>query len=114
MTQCDGIYFWNTCPRLDLPEGSLPIINSNHSDLLLDGGPDHDASIAVAYGDSEWATCVKMQRSISGICIQLAGGTIAYKTKFQPTAALSTTEAKFMTACNVGCMSLFVRRFYGT
>jgi hypothetical protein len=111
MTQRDGIYFWCTCPRLDLPEGPLPIINSNRSDLLLDDQLDHNASIVVAYGNSDWATCVKTQRSFSGICIQLAGGTIAYKTKFQPTVALSTTEAKFMAACNVSCMSLFVHRF---
>ena len=63
----------------------------------------------MAYGDSDWATCVKTRRSFSGICIQLAGGTIAYKTKFQPTVALSTTEAEFMAACDVGRMSLFVR-----
>ena len=43
------------------------------------------------------------------MCIQLAGGTIAYKTKFQPTVALSSTEAEFMAACDVGRMCLFVR-----
>jgi hypothetical protein len=101
-TQTDGIYFWWTSPRLDLPEGPMPPVNSNNKDLLLDDCPDHDASIAVAYGDSDWATCVKTRRSFSGICVQLAGGTIAYKTKFQPTVALSSTEAKFMAACNVG------------
>jgi hypothetical protein len=78
-------------------------------DLLLHGRPQHDANIAVAYGDSDWATCVKTRRSFSGICIQLAGGTIAYKTKFQPTVALSSTEAEFMAACNVGRMCLFIR-----
>ncbi len=63
----------------------------------------------MAYGDSDWATCVKTRRSFSGICIQLAGGTIAYKTKFQPTVVLSTTEAEFMAACDVGGIFLFVR-----
>jgi hypothetical protein len=60
------------------------------------------------YGDSDWVTCVKIRCSFSGICIQLAGGTIAYKNKFQPTVALSTTKAKFMAACDVSQMSLFV------
>jgi hypothetical protein len=63
----------------------------------------------VAYGDSDWATCVKTHHSFSGICIQLAGGTIAYKTKFQPTVALSSTKAEFMVACDVGRMFLFIR-----
>jgi len=110
-TRSDGLYFWRTRPRPDLPDLPLPTINSNAQDLLLDDRPEHEASITVAYGDSDWATCVKTRRSFtfSGICIQLAGSTIAYKTKFQPTIALSSTEAEFMAACNVGRMSLFVR-----
>ena len=101
ITRHDGIYFWRTKPRDELPVGPLPTINSNIKDLLLDGRPQHDADIAVAYGDSDWATCVKTRRSFSGICIQLAGGTIAYKTEFQPTVALLSTEAEFMAACDV-------------
>ena len=111
-TRTDGLYYWHTCPRTDLPESPLPTINSNAQDLLLDDCPDHTASIAVAYADSDWATCIKTRRSFSGICIQLAGGTIAYKTKFQPTVALSSTEAEFMAACDVGRMSLFVRSIW--
>ncbi len=109
MTQTDEIYFWQTSPQLDLPEGPLPPVNSNRHELLLDDRPDHNASIAVAYGDSDWATYVKTSRLFSGICIQLAGGTIAYKTSFQPTVVLSLTEAEFMVACDIGRMSLFVR-----
>jgi hypothetical protein len=108
-TWTDGIYYWRIQPRLDLPDLPLPTINSNAQDLLLDNRPEHEASIAVAYGDSDWATCVKTRHSFSGICIQLAGGTIAYKTKFQPTVALSSTEAEFMAACDVGRMSLYIR-----
>jgi hypothetical protein len=108
-TRHEGIYFWCTTALPKLPKGPLPLVNSNSQDLLLDDRLQHKATIAVAYGDSNWATCVKTCHSFSGICIQLAGGTIAYKTKFQPTAALSTTEVEFMAACDVGCMSLFVR-----
>ncbi len=82
ITRHDGIYFWRTHARDDLPTGPLPTVNSNVKDLLLESRPQHDAHIAVAYGDSDWATCVKTHRSFSGICIQLAGGTVAYKTKF--------------------------------
>lgn len=107
ITQEDGIYFWRTHIRSELPEGPLPRVNSNRQALLLDDRPDHAATTAVAYGDSDWATCVKTRSSFSGICIQLAGDTIAYKTKFQPTVALSSTEAEFMAACDVGRMCLF-------
>jgi hypothetical protein len=84
ITWNDGIFFWQTRSRLELPEGPFPTVNSNHKDLLLDDCPDHNATTAVAYGDSDWATCIKTRCSFSGICIQLVGGTIAYKTKFQP------------------------------
>jgi hypothetical protein len=109
ITRHDGIYFWQTRARNELPAAPLPTVNSNIKDLLLDGRPQHDANIAVAYGDSDWATCVKTRQSFSSICIQLAGGTIAYKTKFQPTVALSSTKAEFMAACDVGRMCLFIR-----
>jgi hypothetical protein len=109
ITSHDGLYFWHIRPCSDIPEAPLPMINSNHLNLLLEDRPNHNALMAVAYSDSDWAMFVKTQQSFSGICIQLAGSTIAYKTKFQPTVALSSTKAEFMAACDVGRMSLFIR-----
>ena len=77
-TRDDGIYYWRTKPRDDLPEGRNPTINSNKPDLLLDNRPHHDATTAVAYADSDWATCLKTRRSFTGACIFLAGAVIAY------------------------------------
>jgi hypothetical protein len=59
ITRDDGIYFWRTRSRPELPKGNLPPVNSNRKDLLLEDRPNHDATIAVTYGDSDWATCVK-------------------------------------------------------
>ena len=108
-THNDGIYFWHTQSRTELPDGALPTINSNPQDLLLDDHPNHDAITDVAYGGSDWATCVKTRQSFSGVWIQHAGSTIAFKTKFQPTVALSSTKAEFMAATDVSWMCLFVR-----
>jgi hypothetical protein len=105
----DGLYFWQPSPRLDLMEGPLPPIHSNRADLLLDDHPEQDATIAHAYADSDWATCVKTRCSFSGSCVCFAGGTITYKTKFQPMVAGSSTEAEFMLACDTGKMILFIR-----
>jgi hypothetical protein len=105
----DGLYFWRTAPRDELLEGSLPRINSNKQDLLLGNRPQYDANALHAYADSDWATCVKTRRSFGGMCICLAGCTIAYKCKFQPTVAGSSTEAEFMAAYETGKMILFVR-----
>jgi hypothetical protein len=105
----DGIYFWRTKSRMELPEGPLPQVNSNKQDILLNNRPQFDAHVAHAYSDSNWATCVKTCQSFSSICIRLAGGTIAYRCKFQPTVAGSSTKAEFMAAYNTGKMILFVR-----
>jgi hypothetical protein len=59
----DSIYFWHTNLRYELPEGPLPTVTSNVHDLLMDDHPAHDAQTAVAYGDSDWASCVKTSRS---------------------------------------------------
>ena len=71
--------------------------------------PEHDANVMHAYADSDWATCVKTRRSFGGIVLRLSGGTIAYKCKFQPTVAGSSTKAKFMATYDTGKMILFVR-----
>jgi hypothetical protein len=105
----DGLYFWCTSPCPELLEGPLPCVNSDCQDILVDNWPQFDASIAHAYADSDWATCVKTRWSFGGICIHLDGGTIAYKCKFQPTVAGSSTKAEFMAACDTGKMILFVR-----
>jgi hypothetical protein len=83
---------------MELPEGPLPTVNSTRQDILLDNRPQFDAHIAHAYANSDWATCTKSQRSFSGTCIRLAGSTIAYKCKFQPTIAGLSTEAEFKAA----------------
>ena len=105
----DSLYFWRTGPCMELPEGPIPPIHSNKQGILLDNCPQFDDNVAHAYSDSDWATCVKTRRSFSGICIRLAGGTIAYKCKFQPTVAGSSTEAEFMAAYDTGKMILFIR-----
>ncbi len=105
----DGLYYWRPHPRSELPEGPLPTINSNITDLMLDGRPEFPPLIAHAYADSDWATCPKTRRSFGGVCIRLAGGTIAYKCRFQPTIAGSSTEAEFMAACDTGRTILYIR-----
>jgi hypothetical protein len=99
-TREDGLYFWRTAPRMEFKEGPFPTINSNKQDLLLQNRPEYDANVLHAYADSDWATCVKTRRSFGGTCIRLAGGTIAYKCKFQHTVVGASKEAKFMAAYN--------------
>ncbi len=52
--------------------------------------------------------CVETRCSFGGAVICLAGGMIAYKSKFHPTVAGSSTEAKIMAAYDTGKMILFI------
>jgi hypothetical protein len=49
----DGIYFWQTAPCIEFPEGPAPHINSNRQDILHYGRPQLNALIAHAYVDSD-------------------------------------------------------------
>lgn len=110
-TRKDGIYFWRATPLTSLPEHPLPLCaTALHGPLPPHvHRPQHACEEMHAYVDSDWATCPKTRRSFTGSIIKMAGGTIAYKTKLQPTVALSSTEAEFMAACDTGKMILFIR-----
>ena len=41
--------------------------------------------------------------------MKMAGGVVYYKTRFQPTVALSSTEAEFIAACDAAKTILYVR-----
>jgi hypothetical protein len=44
---------------MELPEGLLLPVHSNKQNLLLDNRPEHDATVLIAYADSDWASCLK-------------------------------------------------------
>jgi hypothetical protein len=110
-TRKDGIYFWRAQPLMSLPEHPLPAQSTAlHGTIPPDAKrPSHEALESYAYVDSDWASCTRTRRSLTGVVVKMAGGTIAYKTKFQVTVALSSTEAEFMAACDAGKMMLFIR-----
>jgi len=108
-TPNDGIYFWRTAPRDDLPDDALPIINSTPHDLRLLGRPKENALNLSGYMDSSWGDCLITRRSTGGVCFRLAGGPVAWKGQLLPTVALSSTEAEYMEATVAGRMSLYIR-----
>ena len=50
------------------------------------------------YSDSDWASSIEDRKSITGYCFSMTGqgGVISWKSKKQPTVALSTCEAEYM------------------
>ena len=52
-----------------------------------------------AYCDSDWAQCPDTRRSTSGYAAMFAGAAVSWISKRQPTVALSSAEAEYVTAC---------------
>ena len=105
----DGIYFWRLTPSQSLPVVDLPKIKSTYADLLINGRPSKGPYDLHGFVDLDWDACPKTRRSITGGGVRLAGGTVGYKTKLQPTIAQSSTEAEFMGASDFGKFILFIR-----
>jgi hypothetical protein len=102
----DGIYYWRTNPRLDLPQAPHP--TPYHDNYTMEINPaDHDN--LVGYVDADWASDTKHRRSVTGIALMYAGGIIGYRSKYQDTIAHSSTEAEFTAACDAGKLILFFR-----
>lgn len=109
LTRTDGLYFWRPEPNSNLDYVEPPEINSAMHDLLADGRPKHNPLEAHAFMDATWASCLKTRRSFGGMCVRLAGGTIAYKAWLQATVALSSTESEFISASDTGKVLLYIR-----
>ncbi|XP_053549181.1 uncharacterized protein LOC128640785 [Bombina bombina] len=63
-----------------------------------------------AYSDADWASDVNDRRSMTGYCFSLTknGPLIAWKSKKQPTVALSTCEAEYMALAATTQESLYL------
>eukprot|EP00984_Skeletonema_dohrnii_P029265 scaffold19711_cov78-Skeletonema_dohrnii-CCMP3373.AAC.1 len=76
--------------------------------IFFEGRPHTQPLEAAGFVDSDWAACVKTRRSMTGLWIHLAGGTVACKSRLLPTIALSSTEAEFTGACDAAKVILYV------
>ena len=104
----DGIIYWRKEPNLSLPVGPMPQQHhDNHSTTDRNEADSHQHLHATV--DSDWAGDTQHRKSVSGIILKIAGGAVLYKTKYQDTLALSTTEAEFAAASDAGKAILYVR-----
>jgi hypothetical protein len=108
LTKSRGIYFWRKIPVPDLPVIPAEACIS-HSDILDTIPKSKQPNRLHAYVDSDWGSDRSHRRSVTGIAIMMAGGVIAYKSKYQPTIALSSTEAEFTAAAEAGKTTLYLR-----
>jgi hypothetical protein len=63
------------------------------------GGKDDGVDLR-GWADSDWAQDPDLRRSITGYVVDVAGGSVSWASKKQPTVALSTVKAKYIATSN--------------
>ena len=111
-TKSDWIYFWCKHARNNLPDLPLPNIQEQLHIVNPKVQCDEPYIIHGAV-DSDWAGDSNHQKWVTGIIIRYAGGTIYYKTKFQDTIAMSSTEAELTAACDARKAILYIQSILG-
>ena len=106
-----GIIFWRKSPNMSLPfhQDPTPDIDANYDQSASAERIQNQPTNLFGAVDSDCAGDNTHRKSVSGIIIKIAGGTVLYKTQYQPTIALSTTEAEFTAASEAGKYILYVR-----
>jgi hypothetical protein len=66
------------------------------SDLALTFDAKASQRVALGYADADWGGCLDTRRSTTGYVFKTYGGTVAWKSRRQPTVALSTTQAEVL------------------
>ena len=108
-TKDEGLAYWRKTPNETLPDGPEPIpITPSHKWTVNLEGSVHISPLH-GFVDSNWASDTTHRRSVTGIVYMMAGAAVVYKTKFQKTVALSSTEAEFVAAADAGKYALYLR-----
>lgn len=100
----DGIYYWWDHPNISLSPGPISTTAPDTHQFKIQ--PNNIIQMH-GYADSDWGSCHATCNAITGAIIMLTGGAIGYKTKFHKVIALSSTEAEFVSVCELGKMILY-------
>jgi hypothetical protein len=72
-------------------------------------GNSSDGIDLIGWSDSDWAQDTDTRRSMGGFVFDVAGGSVSWSSKKQPTVALSTVEAEYMAAANATKEAVWLR-----
>jgi hypothetical protein len=92
----------------------LRYLNASMNNKLVYGGSNGSimAPKLIGYCDADWASNIDDRRSVTGYVFMLAGGAVSWKTKKQPTVALSSVEAEYMAATQATKEATWFRAFF--
>ena len=90
----EEIYFRRTTVRSDISAEPVPSLqkDNNHDEKYVTERRQLSCNTLFEMVDYDWAGDLSHCKSVMGIVINLAGGTVLYKSYFQGTIALSSTE----------------------
>lgn len=101
-----------SCPKME------DLVTAKHVLRYLKGTMEYELCFRkhsselnlIAYSDADWASSLKDRHSTSGYCFSLAknGALISWKSKKQPTIALSTCEAEYISLAATTQESLYL------
>jgi hypothetical protein len=74
---------------------------------MFDG--DCGKRILLGYADANWGGDMDTRRSTTGYVFNVYGGVVAWKSRRQPTVALSTTEAEYMASADPAKQATWLR-----
>lgn len=64
----------------------------------------------VGFSDANWAGDVPTRKSTTGYIFKLSGAAVSWRSKLQPTVALSSTEAEYIALCTTGQEAVSLRK----
>lgn len=80
------------------------------SDLCLTFDAEASERVVHGFTDADWGGCADTRRSTTGYLFKVWGGLVAWKSKRQPTVALSTMEAELMAGCDATKQAIWLRQ----
>lgn len=87
---------------------NLGITYNGNSTKVVSG--QKSFNLPTSHCDADWAGDKSTRRSTTGYIFTLAGGALSWKSRLQPTVALSSTEAEYRAVTEAGQELLWLRR----
>lgn len=100
--------------------GRLHIINKHllryirgTTELCLTFDAEAGKRIILGYADADWGGCLDTRRSTTSYLFKTFGGLVAWKSRRQPTVALSTAEAEIMASVDAAKQAVWLKQLLG-